>query len=81
MRKVPDTKCSSHSEIISLHFTVFVGPDNDLSDVHCVILINYYGKIRLYKVRKLFKRKDVNMCSRFKVGSERFATLFKKILL
>lgn len=67
MRKVPDTSCSPHSVIISSHFTVFIGPDDDLSAVHGLILIDYYERILLYKVRKLFKRKDVNTCSCFKV--------------
>lgn len=37
----------------------------------CLILIIYYERILLYKVRKLFKRKDVNMCVCFKVQVEK----------
>lgn len=43
MRKAPDAMCFSHSEIISLHFTIFIGPDDDLNDVCCYLLLDSYN--------------------------------------
>ena len=77
--------CSLHSEIISFHFIIFIGPDDNLSNICCSLLLDscyLLWKDCTLQGRKTLQKKGFEYVCIFQSADENWmiATLFKKII-